>query len=456
MSTRSSGFIVLCDPEGRIREVLADNLWMADPVQPGGLLPALAVTANAAKIEHLLTTVNREGSAFGWTIAAHHGGRPMSITLNAVKIENDILVIGSPNDAEALETLADVVRINSELVTHVRGMSKRQAHARPLGTQDDIAAMSRLNNELVSLQRELARKNAELEHSQRLVSSIIDIAPTLIYIHDLTKERIVFANRGAQSILGHEDLVGAEGLHTLFSVHIADDSRAERTRTIAELAGAADGELIEWDLQVRDAQGAWRILHTRETVFARLPDGEVSQVIGAAVDVTEQRVAAERLRELALADQLTGLHNKRGFELLSAATVERAARSRKAIGVVFADLNDFKAINDECGHAVGDEALRLFAAALQRCARRADIVARFGGDEFVVLIDEGGDTGPSLLAERLHAELAAVESPCGRPLSASVGAAVGRVGGMDDLQALLEEADRAMYADKNRRKSAGA
>jgi len=123
---------------------------------------------------------------------------------------------------------------------------------------------------------------------------------------------------------------------------------------------------------------------------------------------------------------------------------------------VFADLNDFKAINDECGHAVGDEALRLFAAALQRCARRADIVARFGGDEFVVLIDEGGDTGPSLLAERLHAELAAIESPCGRPLSASVGAAVGRVGGMDDLQALLEEADRAMYAEKNRRKSAGA
>jgi hypothetical protein len=209
MSTRSSGFIVLCDPEGRIREVLADNLWMADPVQPGGLLPALAVTADAAKIEHLLTTVNREGSAFGWTIAAHHGGRPMSITLNAVKIENDILVIGSPNDAEALETLAEVVRINSELVTHVRGMSKRQAHARPLGTQDDIPAMSRLNNELVSLQRELARKNAELEHSQRLVSSIIDIAPTLIYIHDLTKERIVFANRGAQSILGHQDLVGA-------------------------------------------------------------------------------------------------------------------------------------------------------------------------------------------------------------------------------------------------------
>lgn len=266
----------------------------------------------------------------------------------------------------------------------------------------------------------------------------------------------MFANRGAQSILGHQDLVGAEGLHTLFSVHVADDSRAERERTLAALAGAADGELIEWDLRVQDANGGWRTLHTRETVFARSPDGAVSQVIGTAVDVTEQRAAAERLRELALADQLTGLHNKRGFEFLAAATVERAARSGETIGLVFADLNDFKAINDGCGHAVGDEALRLFAAALQRCARRADIVARFGGDEFVVLMDGGVDTGLARLVERLHQELAAAESPCGRPLTASVGTAVGQVRGMDDLHALLEQADHAMYAEKNRRKTAGA
>lgn len=456
MSTRSSGFIVWCDTAGRVREVLADNLCMTDPIRPGGLLPTLAVATDAAKIERLLDKVGREGSAFGWTIAAEHCGRPLSLTLSAVAIDDEVLVIGSPNDAEALETLAEVVRINSELVTHVRGMSKRQAPPHPSGTQDDFAELSRLNNELMGLQRELARKNAELEHSQRLVSSIIDIAPTLIYIYDPTTQRIVFANRGAQSILGHEELVGAEGLNTLFSVHVADDTRSERERTLAVLAGAADGELIEWDLRVRDASGGWRTLHTRETVFARSPDGAVSQVIGTAVDVTEQRAAAERLRELALADQLTGLHNKRGFEFLAAATVERAARSGETIGLVFADLNDFKAINDGCGHAVGDEALRLFAAALQRCARRADIVARFGGDEFVVLMDGGVDTGLARLVERLHQELAAAESPCGRPLTASVGTAVGQVRGMDDLHALLEQADHAMYAEKNRRKTAGA
>ncbi|MBF4509929.1 MAG: sensor domain-containing diguanylate cyclase [Aeromicrobium sp.] len=454
MPARNSGFVVVCDETGRIDDVLVDNLCATPTLSAGTHLSDLAVASDADKTRLLFEALRTEGSAFGWAITIDACHVPLGVNLNAVVTSSGVLVIGSPSDTEALEMLAEVVRINSELVTHVRGMHKaQQAGGATSDTPDELTHLSRLNNELVGLQRELARKNAELERSRRLVNSIIDIAPTIIYIFDLPSHSVVFASRGVQNILGYTQATGADAFRDLFESYLDEPSRRLRERTLLEIADAADDDLVEWDIRARAADGTWRILHTRETVFARLPDGRVSQIIGAAEDVTEQRAATERLRELALEDQLTGLNNKRGFEFLATVALERAARADEPSGVLFTDLDGFKAVNDELGHAAGDEVLRIFADTLRRCARRSDIIARIGGDEFVVLMTEGAQTGLAALVERLRTELSGSVGPAGRPLVASVGTALGTAAGLDDLHRLVAEADEAMYADKTARRS---
>lgn len=452
MGRRNAGFVVVCENDGTVRDVMVDDLFAPGTLVPGVALAAAVIEADADKVHRMLGTVTEHDSAFGWEVVANGAEGPVVVNLNAAAAGDGTIVVGSPSCTDALEMLAEVVRINSELVTHVRGLSKQWSVEAVLpGRTREMDDFTRLNNELMGLQRELARNNVELERSRRLVSSIVDIAPTIIYIYDFEAGRVVFANQGVQRLLGYTQTDGADALNELFEAHLDEYSDAERTCALREISGVADGEVIEWDLHAQAADGSWRTLHTRETVFARGSDGRVTQMIGTAQDVTEQRETARRLQELALADPLTGLHNKRGFEFLAATAMEHASRVGEQVGVLFLDLDGFKAINDTYGHAAGDEALQAFAQVLRLCVRKSDVVARLGGDEFVVLMVEGAASGLTALPERIREELASTEGPGGTPLSASIGTALGE-GPAVSLQRLLTEADVRMYAEKNTRK----
>jgi len=168
--------------------------------------------------------------------------------------------------------------------------------------------------------------------------------------------------------------------------------------------------------------------------------------------IERHRVVAS-LRGLSLTDELTGLLNRRGFTTLVQGHLRLAGRTGHRFMLLYMDVDDLKGINDRFGHHQGDELLALTADALRRTFRQSDVVARFGGDEFVVLaLDATGDQGESI-KRRLEENIAAESRrlPNDVRLTLSVGSV--SIAGASEvpLGALLARADQALYLEKRRR-----
>jgi diguanylate cyclase (GGDEF)-like protein/PAS domain S-box-containing protein len=175
-------------------------------------------------------------------------------------------------------------------------------------------------------------------------------------------------------------------------------------------------------------------------------------------DVSEQRALEQRQRDtlnemsrLATNDPLTGLLNRRGFTTIGRALEEEAHRQGSPLVVLTADVDGLTAVNDESGHAAGDDMLCDVAATLSATLRSADVIARLGGDEFGVIVQgTRALTDATIAAERINHDLAERAQRQRRPypLTVSIGVAYGRAGSVFSLQGLLRSADEAMYQNK--------
>jgi diguanylate cyclase (GGDEF)-like protein len=159
--------------------------------------------------------------------------------------------------------------------------------------------------------------------------------------------------------------------------------------------------------------------------------------------------------DLAVTDPLTGVANRRGFELSAPSLLEVCRRRHLRATVLFFDLDEFKAVNDTFGHEAGDAALIEFAKLLQTTFRNSDIIARYGGDEFVVLLADTDD--PTLALERLQAFLVSrnAHPSSGYPLGFSVGTTVVEPTADISLEEMIALADASMYEMKRAHRAVG-
>jgi two-component system cell cycle response regulator len=162
--------------------------------------------------------------------------------------------------------------------------------------------------------------------------------------------------------------------------------------------------------------------------------------------------AEEALLVLSLTDDLTGLYNRRRFFVLTEQYLKVALRTKKRLLLLFIDMDDLKWINDNYGHNEGDQALIDFAKILQQSFRESDIIARIGGDEFVVLL-ESADEDEEILISRLHENIRDynVMESHRYGLSISLGTAQFDPKRPISINELLSEADASMYAQKRRK-----
>lgn len=175
----------------------------------------------------------------------------------------------------------------------------------------------------------------------------------------------------------------------------------------------------------------------------------VAHQVAAALETAQQY---QRSQELSTRDELTGLFNRRHFFDQLEKELQRARRYRRVFALLLLDLDDFKGYNDTHGHLQGDAALQAVARLLLASTRRADTVARFGGEEFVVLLPEITAAGAAVVAEKIRAAVAGypfagAAAPAGGPLTVTVGLAAYPTHAADGLE-LVDCADRAMYLGK--------
>ncbi len=178
----------------------------------------------------------------------------------------------------------------------------------------------------------------------------------------------------------------------------------------------------------------------------RLAFEAFQDLIARVADPSERCRLEQELRELALVDDITGLHNRRSFMLLAEQAVKEAGRAQRPVIALFVDVDQLKAINDTHGHAAGDRALRLVAGALRAACRESDIIGRLSGDEFGIVLAEAHELGG--LEARVRCRVAEAANQTPYPLSVSIGIAQCQPGEACTLAELLERADRAMYAEK--------
>ncbi len=219
-------------------------------------------------------------------------------------------------------------------------------------------------------------------------------------------------------------------------------AKEERRRAKADPARASD------------ARPAPRVASPADVSTASPPRRSPAMQLAAEVERLERELSAARAEMATLAaradtDPLTDTLNRRGFERELKRSLAYVKRYGTSAALIYLDLDGFKPINDQHGHAAGDAVLKAVAMVLERHVRASDLVARLGGDEFGVLLWNLDEAAALTKAQGLESAIAGTTATyAGRAISVGVSAGVAMLLPLDDVAVVLERADRAMYARK--------
>ena len=300
---------------------------------------------------------------------------------------------------------------------------------------EDTVSFLKIISSLISTLLMRIHGDEQLKFSQNTCEAVLDNVDSYIYATNPQNDEIIFANRVFRKVFG-ADCIGQDS-HSYLQLRTAvNDEKTDHSP-------AVEGRMYEAYLA---KTGQWLAV-SRELV--PWVDGR-TVFLNNCYDITAKKQFEDNITQLAFQDHLTGLPNRYRCDIDLENCLERARLTGQAGYVFFIDLDDFKIVNDSCGHAYGDEVLISFAAYLRKFYNGDNFVYRFGGDEFVIIINNGSR---EIAEDFLNTMMKRARKPWKAKdrefhCSLSVGVVEFSSQGNDDVTSILRKADIAMYQAK--------
>ncbi len=287
--------------------------------------------------------------------------------------------------------------------------------------------------------------------TEEIRTTVLDNLSDGVYFVD-RQRRILYWNQGAERITGYskEEVLGRQCKDNILN-HCDDAGNILCGKGCPLLATIRDGNQREVHVYLQHKDG-----HRKPVAIRAAPIRDANgAIIGAAETFHDDTVLSDARRRASeferdsMLDALTGVGNRRLGKAALAGWIEQFDGYGRGFGVLFADIDHFKKVNDRYGHDIGDEALRAVARTLEETCRTSDTVVRWGGDEFLVVAADARPRTLELIAERVRALVSRAELFTGEgtvSVTVSVGATLAIKG--DTAKRILRRADALLYASK--------
>ncbi len=305
-----------------------------------------------------------------------------------------------------------------------------------------LEELQRIAQTFNSVEYERNRERAERRSRQAYLDAVLSSSPLPMFLADL-EGRIRYVNPALETLTG---LSAASFKHRAWLRRLHPEDRPVLFALWRDAINGGHGLYRQLRFECGDAGMMWLELYTSQVMNGEQPQG----VVGFVKDITHLRAQQKRQLWEAEHDPLTRLLNRRGFERRLEETFQHFREHGETASLILFDLDSFKPINDEGGHALGDEMLRAIARCLEGCVRRDDHLARLGGDEFAILLPGCGNPQAIRIAEEVRHAVSELWVRCKDKrygVTASLG--ISCLGVDDaDAQAMVKRADAASYDAK--------
>lgn len=435
--------VLVADDEGIVRELLRSALGLdGHEVVEAADGPSAMELINSLRPDVVLLDLNMPGMR----------GEQVLIRARELDSPPDVIIITGQGSLESA-TLAVRYHARDYLPKPLDLAEVRSKIAQILAERQNGEQRDALTHDI---ERRFEETSRELVRSRGFLQSVLSACADAIIVSDL-EDRILLCNEASGPLYGcaPEDLIG----EPLSRVLDQGDGTTERPYLLPEHSD----RLRNRELRIVNRETGRRVW-VRASISALCGEsGERVGLVSAFHDITESKLllqelqeANRRLQELSITDSVTGVHNHGYFQERLRGDVQAARRYDYPLTLVMLDLDDFKLLNDLHGHQTGDRALRTVAEVLAEHLRETDVLCRYGGEEFTVILAHIDKEGGLEAAERLRVAIEqapiALTSGGSRTITASFGVATIPTDA-EEPDGLIEAADSAMYRAKRRGKN---
>ena len=352
--------------------------------------------------------------------------------------QEQIFLSACPEHEKELKELEKILRNPPEFSLHRRLLrGEKEIILLKSGKNGILAILGKRDNHFAKLRRtmflilRLLRQEEERERTRKRFHTLVEHNPDAIFIVN-QKGEILFTNQKARNLL-------------------AQASNRQKNPTIISLLDPVTWETLQahasedqiFGCEVTIAPAPEKILPF-EANISILENLDAPSYFLSLRDIRERKEYERALLELAFRDQLTGAYNRHFFEEYMQKELSRCKREQYPLSITMIDVDRFKEINDLYGHTFGDEVLRMVVYTIRGNVRASDVVVRYGGDEFIVVLPHASLQDAQAVMQRIKEKLQGSQI-MGEPFPLSISYGVCVFDGQKDLPQLLQEIDRAMY-----------